>query len=60
MDINKITDFLAYTPYLEENSDILMESILDRLPYLSSLEKQQSLDAYFYAKNHHKNIHRLS
>lgn len=60
MDINKITDFLAYTPYLEENTDILMDSILDRLPYLSVLEKQESLDAYEYAKIHHKDIQRLS
>lgn len=60
MDINKITDFLAYIPYLEENSDVLMHSILNRLPYLSDKEKQQTLEAYLYARSKHKDVKRLS
>jgi hypothetical protein len=60
MDIAKIQSFLSYTPYFNQDTLPILDSILDRLPYLSEEQKLEVHRAYRFALLHHGDIVRLS
>jgi len=53
MDIAKIQSFLSYEPLFAEDPSFLLDSILERLPYVTTDQKQEVVRAYEFARLHH-------
>lgn len=60
MDINRIHKYLSYVPNLTQNSDDLLESILQRLSYLDAAEIAEVKRAYDFVRSHPVDLQRYS